>query len=165
MDARRSAPLAIIVLALALLAGCGGDDKPAKDSLTWFDTPKVIVPKTLRHDRILQADVHNDSDANVRVAASDIQVVDEHGRPLKASATFATGYLHSLYPPTRGPAHLPDTELERLGKLAVIAPGDTATLTVSWREPEGKRTAAQIDYGQGSLEIPPESIRRAESAL
>ena len=164
MDARRIALFAVVAVAL-LLAGCGGDDKPAKDSLAWFDTPKVIVPKTLRQDRILQADVHNDSGSKVRVSAADIKVFDDRGRPLKASATFARGYLHSLYPPTRGPASLPDSELERLGKLAQIDPGDTATLTVSWREPGGKRTAARIDYGQGSLTIPPESVRRAERDL
>lgn len=165
MDARRIALLAVAAVALALVPGCGGDDKPAKDSLTWFDTPNVIVPKTLPRDRILQADVHNDSGSKVRVSAADIKVLDDRGRPLKASATFAVGYLHSLYPPTRGPANLPDTELERLGKLAEIEPGDTATLTVSWREPGGRRTAARIDYGQGSLDIPPESVRRAEKEL
>jgi hypothetical protein len=164
MHAVRAAILAVLAVAL-LLGGCGGDDKPAKDSLAWFDAPKVIVPKTLRRDRILQADVHNDSGSKVRVNAADIKVFDDRGRPLKASATFAVGYLHSLYPPTRGPANLPDTELERLGKLAVIAPGKTATLTVSWREPGGRRTAARIDYGQGSLDIPPESVRRAEREL
>ena len=160
----RAAIFALAAVAL-LLGGCGGDDKPAKDSLAWFDTPKVIVPKTLKQDRILQADVHNDSDSKVRVNAADVKVLDDRGRPLKASATFAVGYLHSLYPPTRGPANLPDSELERLGKLAVIDPGDTATLTVSWTEPKGRHTAAQIDYGQGSLDIPPESVRRAEKDL
>ena len=164
MHAVRAAIFAVVAVAL-LFGGCGGDDKPAKNSLAWFDAPNVIVPKTLKHDRILQADVHNDSGSKVRVNAADIKVLDDRGRPLKASATFAVGYLHGLYPPTRGPANLPDSELERLGKLAVIGPGDTATLTVSWTEPEGRRTAAQIDYGQGSLDIPPESVRRAEKEL
>ena len=141
------------------LAGCGGDDKPAKDALAWFDTPRVIVPTTLKQDRILQAEVRNDSDQKVRVERHGLRVYDDRGRPVKASATFAEGYLHSLYPPTRGPANLPDSELERLGKLAEIEPGKTATLTVSWREPAARRTAATIDYGQGSLAIPPESVR------
>ena len=123
------------------------------------------MPPTLKQDRILRAEVRNDSDQGVRVDATKIRVYDDRGRPLKASATFAEGYLHSLYPPTRGPATLPDSELERLGKLAVIDPGENATLTVSWREPAGRRTAATIDYGQGTLAIPPESVRRAEREL
>ena len=162
MEARRLAWLSLVVV--ALLAGCG-DDKPGKNSLAWFDTPNVIVPPTLKQDRILQAEVRNDSDQKVRVEAGTIQVFDNRGRAVKASATFAEGYLHSLYPPTRGPATLPDEELQRLGKLAVIDPGKTATITVSWREPRGRRTAATIDYGQGRLTIPPESLRRAEEDL
>jgi hypothetical protein len=165
MDARRITSLAIVLFAVALLPGCGGDDKPAKDALAWFDAPTVIVPATLKHDRILRAEVRNDSDGKVRVEAPKIKVYDDRGRPLKASATFAEGYLHSLYPPTRGPASLPDYELERLGKLAEIEPGKTATLTVSWREPAGRRTAATIDYGTGKLTIPPESLRDVEREL
>ena len=163
MDALRIA--SVLLAAAALLAGCGGDDAPSKDALTWFDTPQVIVPKTLKQDRILQAEVRNNSDKELRVSAAAIRVYDERGRLLKASATFAEGYLHSLYPPTRGPASLPDSELARLGKLAKVAPGGNATLTVSWREPRGRNTAATIDYGQGKLSIPPESVRRAEEAL
>jgi hypothetical protein len=163
MDALRVAVAALV--AVALLPGCGGDDQPGKDALAWFDTPAVIVPPTLKQDRILRAEVRNDSDRKVRVEAATIKVYDSRGRPLKASATFAEGYLHSLYPPTRGPAALPDSELERLGKLAEIEPGKTATITVSWREPHGRRTATTIDYGQGKLSIPPESIRRAEREL
>ncbi len=162
MDARGIAWLSLVVV--ALVAGCG-DDKPAKDSLAWFDTPSVIVPPTLKGDRILQAEVRNDSDHKVRVEAATIRVFDNNGRRVKASATFAEGYVHSLYPPTRGPASLPDYELERLGKLAEIDPGKTARITVSWREPKGRRTAATIDYGQGKLTIPPESLRQAEREL
>jgi hypothetical protein len=163
MDALRVALAALAALALA--AGCGGDDQPEKDALAWFDTPAVIVPPTLKQDRILRAEVRNDSDRKVRVEAATIKVYDDRGRPLRAAATFAEGYLHSLYPPTRGPATLPDSELGRIGKLASIEPGKTATLTVSWREPRGRRTAATIDYGQGTLSIPPESVRRAEREL
>jgi hypothetical protein len=164
MDARR-AILAVAAAAVVLLPGCGGDDQPPRDALAWFDTPRVIVPSTLKQDRILQAEVRNDSDSKVRVSAADVKIYDDRGRPVKAAATFAEGYLHSLYPPTRGPASLPDSELERLGKLAEIEPGKTATLTVSWTEPGGRRTATRVDYGQGSLTIPAESVRRAEREL
>ena len=100
----------------------------------------------------------------LRIEASKVRVYDDRGRRLKASATFAAGYLHSLYPPTRGPASLPDSELERLGKIAKIEPGKTAQMTVSWREPGGRRTAARIDYGPGSLQIPPEAVDRRRTA-
>ena len=164
MDAPRAAVAALLVLASAMpvTAGCGDDSGSAREQLEWLDTPTVIVPPTLKTDRILRGDVRNDSGDVLRVEASKVRVYDNRGRRLKAAATFAAGYLHSLYPPTRGPASLPDSELERLGKIATIESGKTAQMTVSWREPGGRRTAARIDYGPGSLQIPPEAVDRGD---
>jgi hypothetical protein len=164
MLASRAATVLFLIVA-ALFIGCGDDDKNSKDPLAFFDTPTVIIPSDLKNDRIMRSEVRNDTGHEIRVESSAFKVYDDRGRRLKASATFAPGYIHSLYPPTRGPASLPDYELERLGKLAKIAPGKTATLTVSWTEPKGRHTAARIDYGQGSLTIPPESVKQAEKEL
>jgi len=161
MDARRVLAVALLVAVAALAAGCG-DDEAARDQLDWVDTPNVIVPPALKSDRILRGDVRNDSGEPVRLEASKVRVYDARGRRLKASATFAAGYLHSLYPPTRGPKTLPDTELERLGRIAKIEAGDTGQITVSWRERPGGGAAARIDYGSGSLRIPPEPDRRPD---
>ena len=161
MDARRVLVVALLVAVAALAAGCG-DDEAARDQLDWVDTPNVIVPPALKSDRILRGDVRNDSGEPVRLEASKVRVYDARGRRLKASATFAAGYLHSLYPPTRGPKTLPDTELERLGRIAKIEAGDTGQITVSWRERPGGGAAARIDYGSGSLRIPPEPDRRPD---
>jgi hypothetical protein len=160
MDAPRSA-LLVLVASLAV-AGCGSDSGPGREQLTWIDTPEVVVPPGLRTDRILRGDVRNGSKDKLRIEASKVRVYDNHGRRLEASATFAAGYLHSLYPPTRGPSSLPDYELERIGKIATIGAGKTAQITVSWREPGGRRTAARIDYGSGSLRIPAEAKRRRD---
>jgi hypothetical protein len=164
MDAPRAAVAALLVLvsAVPVTAGCGDDSASAREQLEWLDTPTVIVPPVLKTDRILRGDVRNDSGEALRIEASKVRVYDNRGRRLKASATFAAGYLHSLYPPTRGPASLPDSELERLGKVANIESGKTAQITVSWREPGGRRTAARIDYGPGSLQIPPEAVDRRD---
>jgi hypothetical protein len=164
MDAPRAAVAALLVLASAVpvTAGCGDDSASAGEQLEWLDTPTVIVPPVLKTDRILRGDVRNDSGKALRIEASKVRVYDDRGRRLKASATFAAGYLHSLYPPTRGPESLPDSELERIGKVANIESGKTAQITVSWREPAGRRTAARIDYGPGSLQIPPEAVDRRD---
>jgi hypothetical protein len=163
MDAPRSALAVLLVLVAALgVGGCGDDSGPGRDQLTWIDTPDVVVPPNLKTDRILRGDVRNGSKDKLRIEASKVRVYDDHGRRLEASATFAAGYLHSLYPPTRGPSSLPDYELERLGKIATIGAGKTAQITVSWREPGGRRTAARIDYGSGSLRIPAEAKRRRD---
>jgi hypothetical protein len=162
MDAPRGLIAGLAAAVVALAGGCGGDESKSGAPLAWLDEPTVIVPATLKQDRILRADVRNDSDQTVEVEASAVRVYDDRGRPVKASATFAAGYLHSLYPPTRGPANLPDTELERLGRLARIEPGKTAELTVSWREPRGSRRATRIDYGKGSLAIPDKGGKQAD---
>ncbi|MGH2980202.1 MAG: hypothetical protein ACRDLQ_11300 [Solirubrobacterales bacterium] len=164
MDAPRAIVAALLALAAVLPVGigCGGDSGPAREQLEWLDTPTVIVPPALATDRILRGDVRNESDDALRLEASKVRVYDDRGRRLKASATFAAAYLHSLYPPTRGPATLPDSELERLGKITRIEPGEAAQITVSWREPGGRATAARIDYGSGSLRIPPEAKNRRD---
>jgi hypothetical protein len=164
MDAPRAAVAVLLALvpAMPVVAGCGDDSGSAREQLEWLDAPTVIVPPELKTDRILRGDVRNDSGEPLRIEASKIRVYDNRGRRLKASATFAAGYLHSLYPPTRGPETLPDSELERLGQVANIESGKTAQVTVSWREPRGGSTAARIDYGPGSLQIPPEAADRRE---
>ena len=161
MDALRAVAALLAITLLAVLGGCGGDDSSG-DQLAWLDDPRVIVPPTIKTDRILQGDVRNDSGDPIRIEAAEVRVYDDRGRRIKASATFAAGYLHSLYPPTRGPADLPDSELERLGKVTNIGPGDTAQMTVSWREPAGRHTAVRIDYGPGSLRIPPQAAERPQ---
>lgn len=161
MDALRITTALLLIVA-ALGGGCGGGDSgTAQGQLTWLDAPDVIVPPNLETDRILRGDVRNESDEALRIEAAKVRVYDNRGRPLKAAATFAAGYLHSLYPPTRGPANLPDSELERIGKVANIDAGATVQITVSWREPPGRRTATRIDYGPGSLRIPPEAEKRS----
>ena len=162
MDAPRATIAALLVLAaLPGVAGCG-DSGPGSEQLEWLDTPTVVVPPGLETDRILRGDVRNHSGQDLRGEANNVRVYDERGHRLKADATFAAGYLHSLYPPTRGPKTLPDSELERLGRIAKIEAGKTAQVTVSWREPGGRHTAARIDYGSGSLKIPLEAKQRAE---
>jgi hypothetical protein len=161
MDALRAALAALLMVALAVSAAGCGDSGDGKDQLVWLEAPQVFVPPNLKTDRILRGDVRNHSGDTLRIEAAKVRVYDERGRRLKASATFAAGYLHSLYPPTRGPATLPDYELERLGKIANIDAGKTAQFTVSWRESRG-HTAARIDYGPGSLTIPPEASKRPE---
>src|SRR5688500_14884766 len=155
MDAPRATVAALLLLAAVLpVAGGCGDSGAASEQLEWLDTPTVLVPPGLETDRILRGDVRNDSDEDLRLEAEKVRVYDDRGRRLKASATFAAGYLHSLYPPTRGPESLPDSELARLGKIATIEYGQTAQMTVSWREPAGARTADSINLGPGSLTIP-----------
>jgi hypothetical protein len=167
MEAPRSVAASLLAVATALslgVVGCG-DSGSGREQLEWVEAPAVVVPPGLANDRILRGDVRNESGDDLRLEAAKIRVYDDRGRRVKADATFAAGYLHSLYPPTRGPESLPDTELERLGRVAVIESGKTAQVTVSWREPRGRHTAVRIDYGSGSLTIPPEAKARRKRSF
>jgi hypothetical protein len=144
---------AAVLIALVMLAGCGGDGDGAAP-LAWKGNPDLVVPPRLPGDRILRGEVTNGSLDRVVVEAKDLKVVDAEGRPVEATATFLGSYVHSIYPPTRGPSPYPEAERQRLGQVARIEPGKNAPLTVSWHEPKGARTPVKIDYGDGSLPIP-----------
>lgn len=151
--ASASRAAALFLVACLALAGCGGDEDGAAP-LDWKGDPDIVVPPRLPGDRILRGEVTNGSLDRVVVEANDVRVLDADGRRVAASATFLSGYAHSLYPPTRGPTPYPEAERQRLGQVARIEPGESAPLTVSWHEPKGPRTPVRVDYGNGSLPIP-----------
>ena len=156
--ARRAARASLAGLALAasvlVACGSGGDGDRDTASLAWSGRPTAIVPPTLPRDRILRGEVENTSGDEIEMEAAAIRVLDQDGRPLQSSATFLSGYIHGLYPLTRGPSSLPEPDRVREGKVAKLAPDETVPLTVSWRDPPGTRRAARIDYGPGSLGVP-----------
>lgn len=143
--------MAVGIAGFALGDGTDGGGEPGP--LAWRAEPRVVVPERLPSDRILTGRVRNDSLERVRIRAGDVAPVDAEGREVQGTATFAESFLHGLHPPTREPPRLPESELRRTGRLAVIEPGRTARLTVSWRI-EGGRRPVRVDYGQGSLPIP-----------
>jgi hypothetical protein len=75
---------------------------------------------------------------------------------MKTSVVFSSTFVKSNFPhnrgPGSGPSSYPESEQRRVGYLAVIEPGGTVPVTISWREPAG-RVAARVDYGRGSLPL------------
>lgn len=147
---RRGAAAAL--LAAALLAGCGGGDEDGP-AVAWEGQPRVVRHPEIPGDVLVTARVRNESDAELRLDASDIRVVDSSGRPIRAAATFAAGYSHSLYPPRDAPRETPRAESERLGQAATVAPGEAVPLTVAWHRPRGGQ-AARIEVGGEELALP-----------
>jgi hypothetical protein len=47
---------------------------------------------------------------------------------------------------------VPDSELQRTGRIALLAPGEEVPLTVAWHAEDGD--AERVAYGQGSLSLP-----------
>jgi hypothetical protein len=144
---------ALFLITLLALAGCGSDEDGAAP-LTWKEDPDIVVPPRLPGDRILRGEVSNGSLDRVVIEAKEVKLLDADGRRVEGTATFLSSYVHSIYPPTRGPSPYPAAERARLGQIAQIEPGKSAPLTVSWHEPKGPRTPVRVDYGDGSLPIP-----------
>jgi len=153
----------LLIVALGSLAGagCSGGEptppvatKPGARDLSWTGTPRIVRPPRLPNDRILAGTVRNDSIRAVGLSQSDLRVVDARGRRVNASAVFLRTFVHGLYPPGREPRRLPESELRRTGRKAVIASRGTAPLTVSWRQRPGARPPVRIEYGAGSLPVP-----------
>jgi hypothetical protein len=151
-----------VALALAPLAcGGGGDGGAAGRStkLVWDEQPRVVVPETLPRDRILRGRVRNEGLDKLTIEASEVRLLDEEGRRVDGVATFILSYVKPRFPynrgPGSGPGRYPEEERRRLGLVGVLEPGQSLPFTVSWHEPPGRRTVAEIDYGPGSLEVPP----------
>ncbi len=145
----------VLVLGMLALVSCGEEGERA-GALAWEGEPRLITPSSLPDDRILTGSVKNESLEVVELSAGEITLEDAEGDPVEGSAVFLSGYAHGLYPPTREPESLPDTELERTGRKLSLAPNeDPVPLTVSWRQPAGSDPPVAIRYqGQGSLPIP-----------
>jgi hypothetical protein len=152
----RGAIAAAVAAAVLVCAGCGGDESAVgrSASLVWSEKPKLYTHPTLKDDRVLRGEVKNGGLDKIRIEAADVKLVDREGKQVTGAATFAPSYVHSLYTRNRlPPGGYPEEEKRRIGLVAVIQPGKTASLTLAWHQPPGSRKPVRIDYGRGSLEI------------
>lgn len=127
--------------------------------LAWEGRPVLRVSPTTKA-RVLIGKVKNESigTAELRLKAEDLKLLDQRGRPIRASVVFASSFVRSLYPQSGRPGarreDFPEREQERIGLLAVIRSGESRPLTVSWNSLSGGRTATRIDTGHGPLSVP-----------
>ena len=155
----------VLVATAAALAGCGGSEGKKSVSLEWKGRPNLYVPPTLPRDRIVRGEIENRSLRKVTLKASEIKLLDAGGKRISGVATFIPGYAHSIYPSFRKPnGSYPGNEQQRLGMVVNLKSGQTASLTVSWHDPPGPRTPVRIDYGGGTLDVPPSPPRKSPGA-
>ena len=76
----------------------------------------------------------------------------DDGTVVPSTPVFLQTFGKSLWAAGRGPQQVPDTELQRTGRIALLTPGEEVPLTVAWHDKDGE--PARIDYGEGSLPIP-----------
>lgn len=144
----------IVVAITALVMSDGGAGDEGAGDLAWARSPRVFTPESLPQDRVLSATLRNDSLRRIRLTVDDLRMEDANGQTVESTAVFLDSFVHGLYPPTRQPAQVSESELRRTGRLAVIAPGDSVPLTVAWRREGGVDAPVRLDYGRGYLPVP-----------
>lgn len=144
----------IVVAITALVMSDGGAGDQGAGDLAWARSPRVFTPESLPQDRVLSATLRNDSLRRIRLTVDDLRMEDANGQTVESTAVFLDSFVHGLYPPTRQPAQVSESELRRTGRLAVIAPGDSVPLTVAWRREGGVDAPVRLDYGRGYLPVP-----------
>lgn len=150
---RGGALAGVAVAGAAVAAGAlaafssAGDEPPSAARLAWEGTPRIVRVPELPRDRVLAGRVRNASARELRLEADAVELLDARGRALPSTARFAAAYGHGLYSPTAPPREEAELEQRRLGELAVLAPGESAPLTLSWRlEPgAGPPVRAQVE--------------------
>jgi hypothetical protein len=154
--------VAAIVLLLAGVGGLlllgdrdGGSTQAATDTarLEWKQKPDLILVPELPRDRILTGELRNASLRAVDLDSERVQILDAEGRSLRATALFAQGFSHGLYPWSMN-VKGSKFERRRIGKIATIKPGQAVPLTLSWRVPSGGSEPVRVRFDGGSLDLP-----------
>jgi hypothetical protein len=142
--------IVVVTAILAVLAPGrfgGGPEGPLK----WDATPRTSVLGSAADDRLLFGHVVNRSKKAARLRAADVHVLDGDGDRLPASAAFADGFVPGVT--LRGmDAEMLGMADADVGGEVVLAPGQSAPLSVSFTAAGGAR-AASIEYGGGRLKL------------
>ena len=150
---RRAAALILAGSVLAALviavAAFGGGDRTGP--LRWVGNAEVFTLPTLPGDRVLTATLRNRGLRPLRIDIADVRLLDGSGRVVASTPVFLQGFGKSLWAAGRGPQQMPDTELLRTGRIALLKPGQEVPLTVAWHAADGD--PVRVAYEDGSLAL------------
>jgi hypothetical protein len=148
--------VAMIVLSTAALvvviaiAGFGG--AAATGALSWSGDAQVFTHPTIPGDRVLTGKLRNGGTHTLRVDIGDVRLLTADGKVVPSTPVFLQTFGKSLWAAGRGPQQVPDTELLRTGRIALLSPGEEVPLTIAWHDDDGR--PERVDYKDGSLTIP-----------
>jgi hypothetical protein len=137
---------AVIVIAFA---GFGGPERSGP--LAWSGDSELFTHPTIPGDRIVTGTLRNDGTHPLRVDIGDVRLLADDGSVVPSTPVFLQTFGKSLWAGGRGPQQVPDTELQRTGRIALLTPGEEVPLTIAWHDKDGE--PARIDYGEGSLPV------------
>jgi hypothetical protein len=145
-----AAAVAAALAAAALIPLTGGQDRSGP--LVWSGDTDVFTHPTLPGDRVMTAKLRNDGLHPLRVDIGDVRMLTSDGEPVPSNPVFLETFGKTLWAGGRGPQMVPDTELQRTGRITMLRPGEEVPLTIAWHSKDG--TPARVDYGDGSLQVP-----------
>jgi hypothetical protein len=150
---RAVAMIGIATLAVVAIIGFAGmDSGDHVGALGWKGDAQVFTHPTIKTDRVLTGTLRNDSTHTIKVDIGDVRLLTGDGTTVPSAPVFLKTFGKSLWSAGRGPQTVPDSELQRTGRIALLSPGEEVPLTVAWHEHDG--TPARVDYGDGWLSIP-----------
>jgi hypothetical protein len=145
--------IGVATLALvAVLAATAFRGPDHTGPLAWTGKTELFTHPTLPGDRILTGTLRNDGLRPLRVDIGDVRVLGADGMAVPSSPVFLQTFGKTLWGAGRGPQMVPDTELQRTGRIAMLRPGEEVPLTIAWHAKDG--TPSRVDYGDGSLRVP-----------
>ena len=152
---RRRAVTLLLLAALGVavffgLSRLGGSDRVGP--LAWSGEAEVFTHPTLPGDRVLTAKLRNDGMRPLRINIADVRLLDGQGHVVAATPVFLQAFGKSLWAAGRGPQQMPDSELLRTGRIALLKPGQEVPLTIAWHAADGD--PVRVGYGRGSLALP-----------
>ena len=152
---RRRAVALLVLAALGVavflgLSSLGGPERTGP--LAWSGHAEVFTHPTLPGDRVLTAKLRNDGLHPLRVDIGDVRLLDSSGKEVASTPVFLETFGKSLWAAGRGPQQVPDTELLRTGRIALLKPGQEVPLTIAWHDADGD--PVRVDYKRGSLGLP-----------
>lgn len=137
----------VAVLAFAGLGGAG-----ASGPLTWTGDAMVFTHPTIPGDRVLTGKLKNSSTHTLRIDIGEVRLLSSGGEVVPSNPVFLQTFGKSLWAAGRGPQQVPDSELLRTGRIALLSPGEEVPVTIAWHAKDG--TPARVDYRAGSLSMP-----------
>ena len=150
---RAAAQRVLAALGVAVFLGLsslGGSDRVGP--LDWSGKAEVFTHPTLPGDRVLTAKLRNDGLHPIRIDIGDVRLLTADGAEVASTPVFLQTFGKSLWAAGRGPQQVPDTELLRTGRIALLKPGEEVPLTIAWHAADGD--PARVDYKRGSLGLP-----------
>ncbi len=145
--------IGVATLALVAVLAVTAFRGPARTGpLTWSGKTELFTHPTLPGDRILTGTLRNDGIHPLRVHIGDVRVLASDGKAVPSNPVFLQSFGKTLWAAGRGPKMVPDTELQRTGRIAMLRPGEEVPVTIAWHAKDG--SPDRVDYGDGSLPFP-----------